>query len=104
MIYFLSKNDFPRLIERLLQEYVVIAPVVRNQAIVFAEIASWEEMALKVRERQAPGGYARESSEEGPWFAHFSGADSIKRFLHPPHQPLFEGRREGEAFRVVEVE
>ncbi|MBI5290707.1 MAG: sulfite reductase subunit A, partial [Chloroflexi bacterium] len=103
MIHFLLKDNLPLLVDRLLQEYVVVAPVVRDQAIVFSEIASHQEMALGIRENKAPGRSTLKPCDDGTVFGHFNGANSVKGFLHPPHQPLFSGPSSRENGGVAEV-
>lgn len=98
----LEKSGLHQLVARLLRDYEVVAPVVRDGGIVFRPIREPAEIAYGLREVAAPGEYRLEREEDGTLFAYTNGADSVKRQVHPSHLTLFSGEVTPEGFRMVE--
>jgi sulfhydrogenase subunit beta (sulfur reductase) len=88
--------------------YTVVGPKVRDEAIVYDELASAAELPRGLTDRQDGGTYRLEQRDDEAMFGYAVGPHSWKRFLHPPTIRLWKGRRrqgaEDEAFSIEEEE
>ncbi|HID06539.1 MAG TPA: hypothetical protein EYP10_05260, partial [Armatimonadetes bacterium] len=98
--FVLSKEALPQLLAQLLSTYRVIAPIVRNGAVVFAPIDAVEQVAFGYREIVSPGSYRIEHTNSSELFTYLNGADSVKRYLHPPRARMWEGTVTVRSFSV----
>lgn len=64
--------------------WTVVAPTVRDGAIVLAPIASTAELPAATGDEQAPGRYRLRRRDDAAWFGYATPAGSWKSFLHPP--------------------
>lgn len=86
--------DLPRLLRALEEEgYRLVGPAVEEGALVLREI---RELPRGLIDHHGPGRYRLEQTDSGRYFDYTLGQDSFKRFLHPPEDPLFRTRREGD--------
>jgi ferredoxin len=72
----------------------VIAPTVRDGAIVLAEIASAADLPHGWGATLAAGSYRLERRADRAAFGHTAGQQSWKTWLRPPRVPLWSARRE----------
>jgi sulfhydrogenase subunit beta (sulfur reductase) len=86
------------------QGYRVIGPTVRDGAIIYDTIARLDELPVGWTDQQDGGRYRLERRDDAALFGYAVGPHSWKRFLHPPTERLWEARRKGNAFTVVENE
>ena len=86
------------------QGYAVIGPRVRDGAIVYDEIASYEDLPSGIRDRQDAGRYRLEAREDGAFFGFSVGPQSWKRFLHPPVQSLWSAQKTSDGFSITRAE
>lgn len=63
--------------------YAVIAPTIEEEAIVYAEIQSADQLPVGWRDAQEPGVYRLQQSEDDSYFAFNVGPHSWKQFLFP---------------------
>ncbi len=97
----LEVADLDRLIKLLIQRgYTVIAPRLKNGAIVYANIAGLEDLPIGYRDRQQPGIYRLENENNGLYFGYTTPANSPKYFLHPPQAVLWEAHSNGKGFKI----
>jgi formate hydrogenlyase subunit 6/NADH:ubiquinone oxidoreductase subunit I len=82
--------------------YAVFGPRRRDAAIVLDEITRIEELPRGYATTQSAGHYRLEATPGAALFGFTPGADSVKRWLHPPRQTEFRFRREGASFVPVE--
>ncbi len=82
--------------------YAVQGPRRRGDAIVFDEVARLEDLPRDCTTTQSPGRYRLADAPGAGYFGFSPGADSVKRWLHPPQQTEFRFRREGAAFVPIE--
>jgi sulfhydrogenase subunit beta (sulfur reductase) len=88
-VRYLEATDLDRLIGVLIDEgYRVVAPTVRDGAVVLGTIGRAAVLPSALRGAQAPGGYRLERAERGSTFGSANGPDSAKRFLFPPREVL----------------
>jgi formate hydrogenlyase subunit 6/NADH:ubiquinone oxidoreductase subunit I len=97
--------DFPALASLIpaLQRrgYQVIGPTVRDGAVVYEAIETAEELPIGWRDEQGSGQYRLEQRDDSAVFGYNLGPQGWKRYLHPPELPIFEGARDGDAFRIL---
>ena len=67
----------------------VVGPTARDGAIALDELASGDELPDGIGADVAPGRYRLTQRSDGAVFAHSSGPQSWKQFLHPPRRPLW---------------
>lgn len=81
--------------------YRVIGPTVREQAIVYDDIASVADFPRGWTDEQNGGHYRLVRREDRALFGFAVGASSWKRFLHRPEVKLWQARRTGKSWQVV---
>jgi len=81
--------------------YRVVGPVIRDQAIVYDDIASVNDLPAGWTDEQDGGKYRLVRRDDNALFGHAVGPQSWKKFLHPPLQRLWRARRNE---RGIEVE
>jgi ferredoxin len=84
------------------QGYRVIGPTVRDGAIVYDTVARLDELPMGWTDQQDGGRYRLERRDDAALFGYAVGPHSWKRFLHPPTERLWQARREGDGFAVIE--
>jgi ferredoxin len=90
------------LVEALIaQGYRVVGPVVRDGAIVLAELDRADALPHGWGVDTGPGRYRLRRRADAAAFAHATGPQSWKRFLHPPRRPLWTADRDGDGFTVT---
>jgi ferredoxin len=77
--------------------YRVVAPTVRDEAIVLSEISSADELPFGVGVSLGAGRYRLHRRADGAAFGHSGGPQSWKTFLHPPRVKVWTTRRDGSA-------
>jgi ferredoxin len=76
--------------------YRTVGPTVRDNAIVLAELDSAEDLPHGWGVDVGPGHYRLQRRDDDAVFAHSSGPQSWKQFLHPPRRRLWSADRSGE--------
>jgi ferredoxin len=83
------------------QGFRVLGPTVRDQAIVYDDIASLDDLPAGWTDEQDGGRYRLTRRDDRALFGYAVGPHSWKRFLHAPHLELWRAERDGERLRVV---
>jgi NAD(P)H-flavin reductase len=99
--WWLPRGELDRLIQLLRSDgRIVIGPVVRDDAIVYDEVASVVDLPHGCTDEQAPGRYRLmppyAGVPNGHTFGYASSPTSWKRFTFPPVVPLGDARRDGD--------
>ena len=90
------------LIDALVAEgYRTLGPTLREDAIVYDDVTHVSELPAGWTDRQEAGHYRLQRREDDAWFGFNVGPHSWKRFLHPPVEPLWSARRQGEGFEIT---
>jgi ferredoxin len=89
----ISRDALQRLIDLLGERHDVIAPIVRDGAIVCDRISRIDEMPVGWRDRQEPGRYRLERRADEAVFGFTVGPQAWKRYLHPPVETLWTMRK-----------
>ncbi len=83
--------------------YRVVGPTVRDGAIIYEPVARLEDLPIGWTDQQDAGRYRLERRADEAVFCYaVVGPHSWKRFLHPPVERLWQVRREGDGFSIVE--
>ena len=90
------------LIDTLVAErYRTLGPVLREDAIVYDDVTHVSELPAGWTDSQEAGHYRLQRREDDAWFGFNAGPHSWKRFLHPPLEPLWSARRNGDGFEIT---
>lgn len=83
--FFLLKPRLQQLIDVLLARgYTVVGPTIDQGAIIYAELASVDQLPQGWTDQQEPGQYRLERRDDDAWFGYVVGPHSWKRYLFPP--------------------
>jgi len=98
----LERRDFPRLVEVLgAKGYRVVAPAVRDGAIVYDELQSADNLPAGWTDEQAGGVYRLKKRSDAALFGYAAGPQSWKKFLHPPLLRLWRARRKAGCLDIL---
>jgi ferredoxin len=90
-----ERSAFDSLFELLESDgYTVVAPTVREGAILYDRIGSAGELPAGRRDHHDAGKYRLSDRNDQALFGYVVGADSLKRFLYPPRERLCAVRRQ----------
>ena len=81
--------------------YRVIGPTVRDQAIIYSDIASLADLPRGWTDEQDGGHYRLIRRNDDALFGYAVGPHSWKKFLHVPEQRLWRAERSAEGVRVL---
>lgn len=81
--------------------FTLLGPSLRDEAIVYDEIAGVADLPRGCGDEQDGGHYRITRRDDGALFGYAVGPQSWKRFLHPPVLRLWRARREGDELRVT---
>lgn len=84
--------------------YTVVGPTVRDQAIVYEELGSPDELPIGVGDDQEGGHYRLIERSDEARFGFNLGQSSWKQFLYPPRTELFRATKTGDGVRFVTVD
>ncbi|MHC5109974.1 MAG: 4Fe-4S dicluster domain-containing protein [Planctomycetota bacterium] len=73
--------------------YTLVGPTVRDQAIVYDEIYSIDDLPTGWVDRQKPGSYSLVKREDKALFGYAAGPQSWKKYLFPPAERLYRVSR-----------
>ena len=98
----LTMDGVAALLDRLRsQGYRVVGPTVRDDAIVYDDIASLADLPRGWTDDQKGGHYRLARRTDDALFGFAVGPHSWKKFLHSPEQRLWRAERSAEGVRVV---
>ncbi len=88
--FILERADFSAILTALAKMgYDVIAPVLRDQAIVYDSVTSDTDLPMGWTDRQDAGRYQTERRNDKALFGYAVGPHSWKKYLHPPERLLW---------------
>jgi sulfhydrogenase subunit beta (sulfur reductase) len=82
--------------------FTVVGPTVRDQAIVYDELSSSDDLPAGWTDEQDGGMYRLVRRQDEALFGYVVGPRSWKHFLHPPKLTLFRARRNGGEMEITE--
>ena len=81
--------------------YRVLGPALRDQAIVYDDIAGVADLPKGWTDEQDGGRYRLRRRDDDAVFGYAVGPHSWKKFLHPPVQQLWRAERSAEGIRII---
>ncbi len=88
---FLSRNNFQSLIDYLVeQDYSVIAPTIKQDAIHYQPIHHIDEMVCSYHEQSSAGSYQLVKDQSGKYFNWSNGVSCLKPWFFKPHETLWQ--------------
>jgi len=101
----LDRNGLDALVKTLgAQGRTVIGPTVRDGAVVLAEVASADQLPFGWGTEVEAGRYRLVPRADGAAFAHTTGPQSWKAFLHPEREKLWSAERSADGHLSVVAE
>ena len=101
----IAREEFGFLIDVLRNRgYQVLGPTVGDQAIVYDELTSVDDLPAGWTDKQEAGTYRIEKSGNDALFDYAVGPHSWKKFLHPPVLRLWHATRTEEGVQVEEAD
>ena len=92
--FILERADFGALIEALSEAgFVVIAPVVRDGAVIYDVVTSDTDLPIGWTDDQEAGRYKLKRRDDETLFGYAVGPHSWKKYLHPPEQQLWRAKK-----------
>ncbi|MBL4883538.1 MAG: 4Fe-4S dicluster domain-containing protein [Planctomycetaceae bacterium] len=103
--YLLPKQGLQDLILALKTAgYLVIGPKIDQEAIVYDEIESIEDLPRGWTDLQAPGQYRLKKRDDDAYFGYVVGPRSLKQYLYPPRQLVATATRDGQRWEFEAIE
>jgi ferredoxin len=97
-----ERRDFQQLLDALrVRGYQVIAPTVRDGAIIYDEVNTVAELPVGWTDEHDGGKYRLQQRQDEALFGYVVGPHSWKRFLHPPRERLWQAQREANDFQLM---
>lgn len=97
----LSVADLQKLLDALSDRgYEIVGPTIRNGAVAYQRMTSTAELPIGCEESQAGGHYRLRSTATKSLFSFVPGPESLKRFLFPPNNRLFQAHRQKASFAI----
>lgn len=91
----LTLKEFEKLFSLLQADgYAVIGPTIKDQAFVYEELASVNDLPIGWTDEQQPGHYRIKRRDDQAYFGYNVGPHSWKKYLFPPRRKLWESKRE----------
>ncbi len=99
----LDSRDIQNLLDALSEkQFVVLGPKIEDGAVIYDQINAVDDLPIGWVDRQDAGSYRLVKSRKKMFFGYVVGPLSLKRFLHPPAEKLWEARRDGKGLAVTE--
>lgn len=97
----IERKDFQTLFDALSTEgYNISGPTVRDNAVVYDEINSADELPIGWTDRQEGGSYRLTKGEKKTLFGFILGPHTWKKLLYPPRKKMLEAARNGHSFEI----
>lgn len=97
----INKDGLDKLIHNLAANgYQVLGPVVRDNAIVYDEIAQISDLPTGWTDTQESAFYRLSKRQDQALFGYNSGPHSWKKYLHPASRCLLKARRDKNTFQI----
>ncbi|MGB3653135.1 MAG: hypothetical protein WBA41_18215 [Rivularia sp. (in: cyanobacteria)] len=90
-----ARQDLQQLLDVLAQEeYQLIAPTIKEAAIVYDEVSKVEDLPIGWTDEQDGGTYRLEKRDDKAVFGYSVGPHSWKKYLFPPRVRLWSAQRQ----------
>ncbi|MGI9416207.1 MAG: 4Fe-4S dicluster domain-containing protein [Geminicoccaceae bacterium] len=96
----LRADGLDGLIQALRTEgFRTIGPTIGDGAVLYDDIETIADLPIGWTDEQEGGRYRLKRRDDGAYFGYVVGPHAIKRFLHPPRQPLWQAVKEEDGYR-----
>ena len=93
--YLCTLDQFHRLLDSIQEGgYKLLGPMIQNEAIIYDEIHSPQDLPIGWTDEQDPGRYRLKRRSDEAYFGYNLGQHSWKKYLFPPSEKLFSARKE----------
>ncbi|NIP29810.1 MAG: sulfite reductase subunit A [Candidatus Dadabacteria bacterium] len=100
----LESGNLQKLFDALNEEnYTLVGPTVSDEAIVYDELSSVEDLPRGWVDEQDGGIYRLKRREDNAYFGFAVGPHSWKKYLHPPIKKLFSAKKDSKGFKINSV-
>ena len=101
----IARQDIGALLKSLIKSgYQTLGPVIDNQAIVYGEISSIDDLPIGWSDRQDGGHYRLVESNRPALFDYVVGQHSWKKFIHVPVREVAISERSGKHFDTTQCD
>jgi ferredoxin len=83
--------------------YRVVGPTIREGAIVYGDVTRLADLPVGWTDVHEPGRYRLARRTDDAYFGYVVGPTSLKRFLFPPEERIWEAHRDGKTFSIREL-
>ena len=91
---FFAKPQLQALLDELRgRGFCVVGPTIEQEAIVYSELQSVDELPRGWTDEQAPGQYRLKRRDDEAWFGFVVGPHSWKKYLFPPKVTLLSAEK-----------
>jgi ferredoxin len=98
----LERSNIDTLFTALQQEgYQIIGPVIRDEAIVYDEVSTSDDLPIGWTDKQEPGSYRLEKRNDARLFGYVVGPWSWKRYIFPPREKLWSAAKTEKGFELI---
>ena len=95
-------DELKHLLDVLLhRNYLVVGPTIRDNAIVYDELESVDDLPKGWTDRQDAGRYRIEKRNDDALFGYVVPQHSFKKYLHPTGADLWTANRKGTGFQIA---
>ena len=100
----LERDDLQRLFDVLVARgYMLVAPVVREGAIIYDEVARVDDLPIGWTDEQDGGTYRLKRRQDLALFGYTVGPHSWKKLLYPPRVQLWSAKQRRRGFDVADT-
>lgn len=94
-------KGFDRLLDELRSEgYRLVGPTTRDGTMVYSDLTGSADLPAGWTDRQDAGTFRLVQRPDAALFGYVPGADSWKKFLHPPRRHVWQAERTSEGIRL----
>ena len=98
----IERKELDKLFQALIRRgYQVIGPTIRENAIVYDQLTSTNDLPIGWTDEQDAGKYRLKRRDDAALFGFAVGPHSWKKYLLPPARRLWAAKREGNAFEIL---
>ncbi|MCX7766820.1 MAG: 4Fe-4S dicluster domain-containing protein [Candidatus Sumerlaeia bacterium] len=98
----IKADDLQKLLTVLLQQgYRVVGPTVRDNVLVYDDLATVKDLPIGWTDEQEGGTFRLRRRNDEAYFGFVGGQHSWKQFLYPPVLRLWRAKREHNKFKII---
>lgn len=96
-------SQFASLLDALIQAgYLLLGPTVRDNAIIYDELRSAQDLPIGWTDEQEAGYYRLKRRDDQAYFGYNLGQHSWKKYLFPPREKLWSASKTGHKLQILQ--